>query len=186
MKTMTKESIRMEALRRRDSLSDEERATKSLVICETIMEHELFLDARGVHVYLPVRTEVDIKPLISVAWEMGKEVGLMRVQPDGGNEQFSISAETEYRRGVMGVLEPIDAPPFDMNECDVVVVPLVAVDERGNRIGYGKGYYDQFLSQYPRPTIGAAFDVQVFPELPIEGFDITLDNVVTESRLIVP
>lgn len=148
------------------------------------MEHEGFLDARGVHLYLPVRSEVDVQPLITVAWEMGKEVGLMRVQEDGGSEQYSIRPETKYRKGSLGILEPVEAKPFDMNICDLVVVPLVAVDEKGNRVGYGKGYYDQFLTQHPRPTVGASFEVQLFPTLPVDEMDIRLDCVVTESRII--
>lgn len=184
MRASTKETVRKEALARRNALTDEERAVKSLAICEAIMEHESFLDARGVHVYLPVRSEVDIKPLITLAWEMGKDVGLMRVQPDGGNEQFLIRPDTEYQPGPFGILEPVVPSAFDMNQCDVVLVPLVAADEQGNRLGYGKGYYDQFLSQYPRPTIGAAFDVQVFPQIPVDELDITLDYIATESRVI--
>lgn len=184
MNASTKEMVRKEALGRRNGLADEERAVKSLAICEAIMEHDLFLDARGVHVYLPIRSEVDIKPLIMVAWEMEKEVGLMRVQPDGGNEQFAIRPDTEYRMSTLGILEPVDAVPFDMNRCDVVLTPLVAADETGNRLGYGKGYYDQFLTQYPRPTIGAAFEVQIFPEIPADYRDIRLDYIVTESRII--
>lgn len=181
---MTKEEIRKQALERREQISAEDRAAYSLAICETIMEHEGFLDARGVHLYLPVRSEVDVKPLINMAWELGKEVGLMRIQSDGGSEQHSIRPETEYRKGSLGILEPVESEPFDMNICDLVIVPLVAVDEQGNRIGYGKGYYDQFLTQYPRPTIGVAFDAQVYSGLPADDLDIQLDCVVTESRTI--
>lgn len=183
---MNKAEIRKEALAKRDGLAEDQRAAKSMEICETLMDHEGFLDARGIHLYLPVRSEVDIRPLFTVAWEMGKEVGLMRVQEDGGSEQYRITPETEYRTGSLGILEPIEAERFDMNICDLVIVPLVAVDEQGNRVGYGKGYYDQFLTQFPRPTVGVAFDVQVYPELPSDELDITLDCIVTESRVIEP
>ena len=179
-----KEEMRKAALRSRDQLSQEERAEKSFAICQTIMEDEGFLDARGVHVYLPIGSEVDIRPLISLCWDLGKQVGLMRVQADGATEQYLIERSTNFQTGHLGILEPVEAELFDMEVCDLVLVPLVAADTECNRIGYGKGYYDQFLSQYPRPTIGTAFDVQIVPELPVDDLDITLDKIITETRIL--
>jgi len=181
---LTKDEIRREALRRRNAIEPESRATASLAICRNVMEDDLFLDARGLHVYLPFGTEVDIKPLIEISWEMGKEVGLMRVMDDGGIAQYSISPSTDYRRTKLGILEPVDAEPFDMNLCDLVIAPLLAADEHCNRLGYGKGYYDQFLAQYPRPTLGVAFEEQIFPLLPSDERDIKLDGIYTERRFI--
>jgi 5-formyltetrahydrofolate cyclo-ligase len=180
----TKEDVRREALKRRNALSEEERASMSLMICNSVMDQEAFLDARGIHVYLPIGSEVDIKPLIDVAWGMGKSVGLMRVMGDGGSIQFAIAPQTTYRKSSLGILEPVDAEPFDMNTCDLVVAPLVAADQHCNRVGYGKGYYDQFLTQYPRPTIGAAFEVQIFSEIPTDEGDIKVDVIITEQRII--
>lgn len=179
-----KNEIRREALDRRNALSESERAEASLAICQRIMADDRFLDARGVHVYLPIGSEVDIRPLIDVAWELGKGVGLMRVSEDGGSRQYRITPETTYTTGTLGIAEPNDAEAFDMDRCDLVIVPLVAADEEGNRVGYGKGYYDQFLTHFPRPTIGAAFDVQVFPQLPNDELDIQLDAVITETRVL--
>jgi 5-formyltetrahydrofolate cyclo-ligase len=184
MSLSTKEEIRREALRRRDLISDEERAKASLVICRAVSEDDLFIDARGVHVYLPFGSEVDITPLIELSWELGKDVGLMRVSEDGGTAQYSIVSSTNYQRTRLGILEPIDAEPFDMNICDLVIVPTVAADLECNRLGYGKGYYDQFLALFPRPTIGVTFDQQIFDALPCDERDIRLDMICTELRTI--
>ena len=149
------------------------------------MDDDLFLDAGGIHVYLPIGSEVDIRPLIDVAWEMGKRVGMMRVMEDGGTCQYTITPETEYRTATrLGILEPIDGEPFDMNDCELVIVPVVALDEQCNRLGYGQGYYDQFLKHYPRPTIGVAFEAQVVPHLPFDEGDVQLDMAYTEERMI--
>ncbi|HVK38707.1 MAG TPA: 5-formyltetrahydrofolate cyclo-ligase [Candidatus Kapabacteria bacterium] len=179
-----KNEIRREALERRDALAEENRAEASLDICRRIMQDDRFLDARAVHVYLPIGSEVDLRPLIDVAWELGKGVGLMRVSGDGGSRQYRITPETQYTTGALGIAEPIDAEPFDMDRCDLVLVPMVAADEECNRVGYGKGYYDQFLTHFPRPTIGAAFEVQVFPHLPSDELDIRLDTIYTEERIL--
>jgi 5-formyltetrahydrofolate cyclo-ligase len=165
-------------------MSIEDRSVASFAICNRVMDHDLFLDARGIHVYLPIGSEVDIRPLIDVAWEMGKEVGLMRVMEDGGSVQYTITSGTTYRTSSFGLLEPVEAELFDMNICDLVIAPLVAADEKCNRVGYGKGYYDQFLTQFPRPTLGVAFDVQLFEELPSDEGDVKLDAVITEKRIL--
>jgi 5-formyltetrahydrofolate cyclo-ligase len=182
--TLTKQEIREAALQLRDAMPDSERAAASLAICRAVMQDEDFIDARGVHVYLPIRSEVDIRPLIDIAWELGKEVGMMVIDEDGGTRQFTITPATSYRRIDLGILEPVDAEPFDMNNCDLVICPVVAADEECNRLGYGKGYYDQFLTHFPRPTIGVAFECQVFPELPTNNDDIGLDTIYTEKRAI--
>jgi 5-formyltetrahydrofolate cyclo-ligase len=178
----TKKEIRADALKRRDALSDAERDAKSLVICERIMEDDRFIDADGVHVYFPINSEVDIMPLISMAWGMGKAVGIMRIEEDGGTSHHHITAETAYAPGPLGIQQPMNAKPYDMDLCDLVIVPLVAADAGCHRVGYGKGYYDQFLMHFPRPTLGVAFDVQIYDAVPTDPLDITLDRIVTETR----
>lgn len=184
IQTRLKMEMRKEALERRNAMTVEERARASSRICYWVVEDELFLDARGIHVYLPIGSEVDIRELIEVAWKLGKEVGMMRVMADGGTRQFSITPATKFQAAGLGILEPIDAEEFDMNICDLVIVPMVAGDEGCNRLGYGKGYYDQFLIGNPRPAIGVAFDVQIVRELPVDDLDVPLDAIYTERRVI--
>ncbi|MBC8145205.1 MAG: 5-formyltetrahydrofolate cyclo-ligase [bacterium] len=180
----SKNEIRRDALRRRNELPLEQREAASLAVCQRIMEDNRFLDARGVHVYMPIGSEVDVRPLIDVAWELGKGVGMMLVHEDGGTLQCRIVPETEFGPGPMGIPQPMNAEPFNMDLCDLVIVPVVAADEECNRLGYGKGYYDQFLTHFPRPSIGAAYEAQVVDQIPADDLDIRLDNVYTESRVI--
>lgn len=186
MISMNKSELRREALRRRDEIPAPDRDAKSAAICSAVVDDELFLSARGIHVYLPFGTEVDIRPLIDVAWGMGKEVGLMRVMEDGGIAHHEIDPGTVYRKGNLGIMEPVEAEPFDLDRCDLVIVPIVAADPHGNRLGYGKGYYDQFLAQYPRPAIGVCFDAQIFDDIPSDEGDIVLDAIYTDQRVIIP
>lgn len=110
----------------------------------------------------------------------------MRVMEDGGIAHHEIDSGTSYRKGSLGIMEPIEAEPFDLDRCDLVIVPIVAADEEGNRLGYGKGYYDQFLAQHPRPAIGVCFDEQIFDHIPSDEGDIVLDAIYTDRRVIVP
>lgn len=179
-----KDEIRKAALDRRNAIPAEERAASSARICSWVMDDDLFLNARGIHVYQPIGSEVDIRAIIDTAWEMGKDVGMMVVSEDGGSHQFAITAATQFQRSSLGILQPTDAEPFDMNLCDLVIVPAVAADEQCNRLGYGKGYYDQFLMSFPRPAIGVVFEAQIVPAVPIDEGDICLDGVYTEQRVI--
>ena len=178
---MTKDDIRKSVLARRNEMSESVRRQASQSICEAIANEPLFLDTEAIHVYMPIGTEVDITPVIELAWELGKDVGMMIVDGSGGHTQQLITSNTEYVGGPHGIREPVDADDFDMDACGLVIVPMVAGDGQCNRIGYGKGYYDQFLSQFPRPTIGAAFDLQIVPEIPVAEGDITLDAIITET-----
>ena len=92
--------------------------------------------------------------------------------------------DTPFNKAALNIYEPAHGEVCPPEQLDLVIVPLVAADERCNRLGYGKGYYDQFLTHFPRPTIGVGFDAQIFPELPTDDRDIALDKVYTESRLI--
>lgn len=183
-RSQRKEEIRKSTLARRNAISPEERAAASSAICSLLADMDRFLDARGIHVYLSIGSEVDLGELIDIAWKMGKDVGMMRVMADGGSHQYAITPATRFQRIHLGILEPIDAEPFDMDQCDLVLVPMVAGDAECNRLGYGKGYYDQFLTSNPRPAIGVAFDVQIVDALPADDLDVPLDAIYTEQRVI--
>lgn len=186
MENLKKDDLRRKAIDRRNALTPKERDRRSAAICSALIDDELFLAARAIHVYLPFGTEVDINPVIEVAWGMGKEVGLMRVMEDGGIAHHEIDSGTTYRKGSLGIMEPVDSEPFNLDHCDLVIVPVVAADSMGNRLGYGKGYYDQFLSHYPRPAIGVCFEEQIFDSIPHDDGDIVLDAIYTDRRVIVP
>jgi 5-formyltetrahydrofolate cyclo-ligase len=94
----------------------------------------------------------------------------------------------ELRDGFYGIKEPMEeyVRPTSSEQLDLIIVPAVAYDRRGYRIGYGGGYYDRFLSSLDKDivTIGIAFDIQIVGEVPVQPFDIPVDMVITESGII--
>ena len=110
--------------------------------------------------------------------------------PVSNLEDFSIEpaligSMNELKPNRMGILEP-ETPAFlPLDEISLVVVPSVVFDSQGNRIGYGKGYYDRFLARITRkiPLVGIAYDHQVVEEVPAEGHDIPVHFVVSEKKL---
>ena len=83
----------------------------------------------------------------------------------------------------MGVLQPPTTDLTLKDEMDVIIVPVVGFDRQNNRIGYGKGFYDRYLSDYKHKTIGLAFDEQEYRHIPHDENDVALDYIVTETRI---
>lgn len=133
---------------------------------------------------VPVDGEIDITSTATQLRSDGWTVALPAVLNDRDMEFREWPAHGELVRGRFRVLEPADGPALDP---DVVVVPCVAVDDRGNRLGFGKGFYDRALGGDRRPAaVGVVFDEQVVAAVPAEPWDVPLDLVVTPTQVIRP
>lgn len=135
-------------------------------------------------VYHAFGTEADTMPAIEGLLRAGKTVLLPRVE---GKEMSAVPyrADAPLHAGVFGIPEPPGAP--FQGKPEVVVLPLLAADERGGRLGYGGGYYDRFLSGMSASDVlkaGYCYDFQVLPEVPVAPCDVPLDVIVTDKRVI--
>ena len=177
-----KAQLRRDVLTRRDALDADARAHGSARIADTVLAIAPLADAAFVGAFWPIRSEVDPRPLIEKLFARGQRVALPKVTEQG-------LVFREWRRGDrlvlggFGLSEPDEAlPPLDPT---ALVVPLAAFDRRGQRIGYGAGYYDQAIERLSRNgpvlTIGVAFSVQEIDEVPAEAHDRPLDHLVTET-----
>jgi len=145
--------------------------------------------ASSVAMYLPVGSELDCTPLAIQAWARGRKVFLPVIA--GSRLRFApFGPGTELRAGRFGILEPATHARHlrDARHLDVIVTPLIAFDERGNRLGTGGGYYDRTLaflkhrSCKRRPhLVGLAFEIQKLEVVPVEEWDVRLDEVVTDK-----
>ncbi len=144
--------------------------------------------ARTVALHASLGAEVDTAELARLALDAGKEVAWPRTSAAGPLMEFAPCAASELVPGPSRALEPPrSAPPLPLESIDLVVVPGVAFDARGGRLGRGRGHYDATLSRL-RPDaarVGIAFDEQVVERVPTEPHDAPLDVVVTPSRLLV-
>lgn len=122
---------------------------------------------------------------------VGKRIALPRVEQDSGDllafEIFDLSRDLSP--GYRGIPEPQEkgGQPVKVEELGFIIVPGLVFDHRGYRLGYGKGYYDRFLSRLSGrkiPSAGLAFDFQVVEELPVSPRDFPLDLIITEKRII--
>ena len=183
---MDKASLRAAAMLRRDGL--DEREQRSTMICARIVASPAYATARAIHCYLPMRSEVDTRPLLADALAHGKRVAVPIVVPRAAELAHawldSLAADA-LAPGAFGTFNPRDLRPATPGEWELVIVPLLAFDRRGYRLGYGKGYYDRLLAASPVASIGAAFAAQEIDRLPIEAHDIALDLIATEREMIV-
>jgi len=186
---VTKDEIRRETILKRDSLSLEEVQKMSDTISRAFIASPLFRDAQTIFLYSPIKNEVRTDKIFRAAREAGKRVGYPLINHRAREIEYIEVVDTEeLTSGYYGILEPpkCDGRAIRPNGGDIVIVPGVAFDARGHRVGYGGGFYDRFLSEIGSEvtTVGLAFALQIIPIISEEPHDIRLGYIVTEDRMI--
>jgi 5-formyltetrahydrofolate cyclo-ligase len=185
-----KQYIRRSIRAVRRGLSEAERLARSHRIWERVIALPCYQQARIVLGYMAFDHEVLTDGLMQQAMASGKQIVLPMVQADReGMTLYAIEdLEHDVVSGYRGILEPRPrhTRAVEPEALELVLLPGVAFDLRGGRLGFGAGFYDRLLSRLPRdiPTVGLAFDFQVIPRLPSQPHDIMLDAIVTERGVI--
>ncbi len=165
-------------------------AERSVRIVDRLAQLERLAAARAVALFWPIeeRHEVDLRPLDARLRARGARVAYPGVDPETRAMSFRFVADVDaMREHGFGFREPaLDAPEAPPGELDVVVVPALAADPRGHRIGYGAGYYDRTLPRFapPATAVVVAFDFQLVPEVAITVGDVPVDWIVTDVRTL--
>ena len=184
-----KVALRRDVLAARDALPAATRAAAAAAIVGRLAALPSFAAARCVLLTLPYRSEWDTRALVRAAVAAGKIVAVPRV--DVATRMLELRAivdpDADVERGHHGIPEPRSGcPRVEPAAIDWVLVPGVAFDAAGRRLGYGGGYYDRLLPLVPSssPRIAGAFDLQVVPQVPAAPHDLGVDANVTERRTI--
>jgi 5-formyltetrahydrofolate cyclo-ligase len=180
-----KEQLRNEALARRDGLDKAFREEAARAITAQALDVPDLSEITPVGGYWPIRSEVDPRPLMEALLERGQDVALSQILHPHLSWRLWQPGDVLIKGG-FGVREPGPDAPEVFPKC--LIVPLVAFDRGGGRIGYGKGHFDRAIAaleaQHPVLTIGLAYAVQEIEQVPIEEHDRLLDIVITETELI--
>lgn len=164
----------------------EERSTKSQQVLERLEGLPSFQKSTRIMAYFPLFHEVDTTALLQKLLENNKELYIPRVAGDS-LEAKQIHDLKELQDGPYGAKEPAEpATTLLPKEIQVVLIPGLAFDRQGYRLGSGKGYYDRFLKTTSALRIGLAFNEQILPELPHEDHDVPMHLIITDSSLITP
>lgn len=187
-----KRQIRKEVLDIRKRLLKDEVVKNSILITNKLTAFDKLINSSCIMAYMDFKNEVITEFLIDHCLNLGKTVALPVIDSiDGVKKIFAYEIKdrnNELKPGAYGILEPVRqlSRRIDPKEIDMVIVPGVAFDINGNRIGYGAGCYDVFLREVKErcKKVGVAFEFQVFSCIPKDEHDISMDAIFTENRVI--
>ncbi len=187
---MHKDEIRKRILSLRTSHSPFNALTKSYRIKEKLFRLSEFIKAKTILFYVATKDEVKTERMIKHALKLGKRIAV----PISNVRRRSIliselkDFDEELEPGTFGILEPKKEfrRLIEPKEVDLVIVPGIAFDEEGNRIGYGMGFYDRFLKTIRKdtPIIALAYEFQIVEGIPADETDVTVNKIITEERII--
>ncbi len=181
-----KQQIRLELRQRRRSLLSDEIRARSLRISSTLFLSDEYKNAAAVLIFISTQIEVDTSFIIEQAFNDNKVIAAPRCHKDNNVMSFyEICSYDDLEVGAFNIREPREkCKPFTDFKNSLCVVPGLGYDLNGNRIGFGRGYYDRFLEHYDGISAGVCFDDFVYDTLPHDNTDIRVDMIATESRLI--
>ena len=182
-----KVAMRAEIRAKLRSISEVERAAASLQACRLLERQPAWQKARSILFYAPMPDELDMWELLADSLSAGKTVLLPRF--DSEQKTYVAchvkDAERDVHVGHFGIREPHSAgAKISLNRLDFILVPGLAFDLNGRRLGRGKGFYDQLLTVVQGPTCGVAFDQQIVARVPVEAHDVRLNWILTPTRWV--
>lgn len=181
---MDKNKLRKEIHEKRNQLTEFEVEKASKVIIKNLLNKSEFWSAKVILSYMPYGKEVDVTFINQWILDQEKVLCVPRVKNATIMEAVAVSSLVdEMTKSSFGIYEPsVHKEAFDINKIDLILVPGVAFDISGNRMGHGRGYYDRFLAQCPEHTAfwGIAYSFQVLESIPFDQYDIKVHKIITD------
>jgi len=194
---MDTKALRKHIRQQRRTLSDVEREHAAFSLCERIASSRIFQHSKHIAFYLSNDGEIDLSLLIKHAWQQGKQVYLPVLEEPNTQKLWFIpyTPTTKLRNNRFGIAEPVHSSKTRLRKTlslDLILMPLVAFDQQGNRVGMGGGFYDRSLAflknrqHWLKPNLlGVAYELQKQEELEINPWDIPLQAIATEKKLYI-
>lgn len=175
---MDKTELRREIRARKRAMTEAEIEERSAKLAQLFFASRAYQNAKTIYGYLPYNQEVRTVPMLERALKDGKKVAVPKVY---GEEMKFLYLDdlNAVAKGYAGIPEPIADEPVAHDETALVLMPGLAFDPQGHRIGYGGGFYDKFLAAEPNhPTLALCYEFQMLPKLDVEDHDIPVDTVL--------
>ncbi len=183
-----KRKLRNEILSIRDALVKSEKESMDNNIFNKLVNSELYKNAKSIFIYINFSNEINTINIIEKALNDGKEVFIPKIyKGDKSMKAIKLNSFNELKKNSMGILEPYDDSNFiEKTNIDLIIVPGVVFDNKGNRIGYGGGYYDRYLEdiKYKNNKVALAYDLQIVESIDAEAHDVKIDYIVTNTKII--
>lgn len=187
---MKKKNLRKIYLGRQDSLSQPDRTDRSLSVSERFLKKFDLEKIRSLHVFLSIeaKSEIDTSTIFGAIWSRYPQIKTIVPRVDFEKdvlEHLQYDSKTPLKTSHWGIPEPVGDELVDENEIDLVLVPMLCFDERGYRVGHGKGYYDKFLVKCRDDClkIGLSMFDPVERIEDVQDFDVSLDYCVTPEKI---
>jgi 5-formyltetrahydrofolate cyclo-ligase len=189
LRRQAKAELRKRRRAMRNSVPETARRARSEKIVAEVISTPVFAAARAVALFWPMldRNEIDVRPLDGASRDRGKVVAYPCLRDDS-EMALLVAAPSELEERGHGFAEPPDtAPPVEISAELLVIVPALAVDPSGQRVGYGRGFYDRLLARIAPPAfaLAIAYDFDLVAEVPVTEGDYPVDMVVTDARTFV-
>ncbi|MGG7142133.1 5-formyltetrahydrofolate cyclo-ligase [Clostridium nigeriense] len=186
MRKENKKDLRNKILSIRDLLNIEEKDIMDNKILNELISTDLYKKAKSIFIYLSFGSEIDTNKIINKALEDKKEVYIPKIYKfDKSMKAIRLNSFKDLKKNTMGILEPIDDSNFiEKENIDLIIVPGVVFDFKGNRIGYGGGYYDRYLEPIKefKNKMVLAYDLQIVDFIEQEDHDVTFDYIITNTK----
>jgi len=181
--SQNKTLIRKKIKSARNFLSTEERKKKSQLISSYVLNHCATIKAQTIFCYISFASEVSTIQILKNFFQLQKTVCVPKIV-SGALQPIIVTNLDHLYKNQFGYLEPIANQPIT-SKIDLCLTPGIAFTISGKRLGYGKGYYDQFFAKHPKFTkIGLAFEIQILADLPTNSNDQLIDLLITEKGVI--
>lgn len=175
---MDKQALRRQIRERKRAMTEDDILRRSEILKKLFCQLNLYQSAKTIYGYLPYNQEVRTVPILEQALRDGKQVAVPKVYGDTMRFLY-LTDLNAVAKGYAGIPEPIADEPIARDETALVLMPGLAFDPQGHRMGYGGGFYDRFLAQEPNhPTVALCYDFQMLPHLETESHDIPVDRVL--------
>ena len=185
---LQKTALRQQYIEKRKAIPKEKKAAADSAICQRIAATVSFRFADTIMLYSALPSEIDLTELAKLAISHGKRVAFPRCIPDTPLMNFHLVSDlSTLQKGSFSIMEPPkDSEIWTPTDADkaLCIIPAVIYDTAGHRVGYGKGYYDRYLSDKNVQRIGVVYDDFILKNLPHGRYDMAVDLIITEKRLI--
>lgn len=188
----TKKILRKEILEKRDNIDIDKKEKMDEAIINRFYESKYYKEAKKIFIYISFGSEINTREIINVALKENKKIYVPRTElKTKVMDAVEISSLSNLKESSYGILEPLkEEECIDPNELDLIVVPGVAFDRNGGRMGYGAGFYDIYFKKITKENVkkitklALAYDMQVIEIVPMNEDDIPVDYIITEKEFI--
>ena len=181
-----KQQLRVYFTKLRKEMDDKEKRQRDSLISMRFLQTDEYLACQKLFIYLALEQEIETRHIIEDAWKREKQVYIPRCIPGqtGKMEFYQLTGWSSLKMGAYHLWEPdiMLCQKTDDFQNGICVVPGLAFDTKGYRLGYGKGYYDRFLKKFFGKTVGLCYNNHIVPKLPHDKYDFSVQYVLTEER----